>query len=77
MLDKRYIRYDNSLVISAFKPHDYEQEIHSTVYKCQASNMLGSIVSRDVVINAGKCKFFTFVDRQRAKVFLDTFWEVR
>lgn len=61
LLDKRYIRYDNSLVISAFKPHDYEQEIHSTVYKCQASNMLGSIVSRDVVINAGKCKFFTFL----------------
>lgn len=54
LLDKRYIRYDNSLVISALKAHDYEPDIHSTVYKCQASNSLGTIVSRDVVINAGK-----------------------
>lgn len=54
LLDKRYVRYDNSLVISAFKAHEYEPDIHSTSYKCQASNALGAIVSRDVVINAGK-----------------------
>lgn len=54
LLDKRYIRYDNSLVISAFKEHEFEPEIHATVYKCQAANPWGSIVSRDVVISAGK-----------------------
>lgn len=54
LLNKRYVRYDNSLVISAFKPLDFEPDIHSTSYKCQASNSLGTIVSRDVVINAGE-----------------------
>lgn len=54
LLDKRYVRYDNSLVISAFKAHEFERDIHSTTYKCQASNSLGTIISRDVVINAGK-----------------------
>lgn len=57
MLDKRYVRYDNSLVISAFKAADFEPDIHSTTYKCQASNSLGTIVSRDIVINAGKYWF--------------------
>lgn len=54
LLDKRYVRYDNSLVISSFKAHEFEPEIHSTSYKCQASSPLGSIVSREVVISAGK-----------------------
>lgn len=57
LLNKRYVRYDNSLVISAFKAADFEPEIHSTTYKCQASNSLGTIVSRDVLINAGKYCF--------------------
>lgn len=57
LLDKRYVRYDNSLVISAFKAVDFEPDIHSTTYKCQASNSLGTIVSRDIVINAGKYWF--------------------
>lgn len=56
LLDKRYVRYDNSLVISAFKAHEFQQDIHSTNYKCQASNAFGTIASRDVVINAGKSK---------------------
>lgn len=54
LLDKRYVRYDNSLVISAFKPEEFEPEIHAATYRCQASNALGSIISRDVAINAGE-----------------------
>lgn len=56
LLDKRYVRYDNALVISAFKPSEFEPEIHSTSYRCQAQNSFGTIVSREVVINAGKCR---------------------
>lgn len=56
LLDKRYVRYDNALVISAFKASEFEPEIHATSYRCQASNALGTIISRDVVINAGKLK---------------------
>lgn len=54
LLDKLYVRYDNALVISAFKAHQFEPEIHATTYKCQASNSMGTIISRDVVINAGE-----------------------
>jgi hypothetical protein len=54
LLEKRYVRYDNALVISAFKAHEFEPEVHSASYRCQASNPLGTIISRDVVINAGK-----------------------
>ncbi|KAG8198699.1 hypothetical protein JTE90_023471 [Oedothorax gibbosus] len=44
----RQMRPDGSLVFSAFRAEDYRQDVHSAIYKCSASNAVGSIVSREV-----------------------------
>lgn len=45
-----------------FKEADFRQEIHSTEYKCVASNYLATIHSRSVLVQAGKCfSLFSFV----------------
>lgn len=44
-----------------FKEADFRPEIHSTEYRCAASNYLATIHSRGVLVQAGKCFFlFTF-----------------
>ncbi|KAF8796641.1 Down syndrome cell adhesion molecule-like [Argiope bruennichi] len=44
----RETRPDGSLVFSPFRAEDYRQDVHSATYKCSVSNIVGSIVSREV-----------------------------
>ncbi|XP_067138853.1 cell adhesion molecule Dscam1-like [Centruroides vittatus] len=46
--DLRHVRPDGSLVFNQFQPEQYRQDVHATVYYCVASNVFGSIASRDV-----------------------------
>lgn len=39
---------------SLYGMHFCRQDIHSTVYRCVASNTVGRIISRDVQVRAGK-----------------------
>lgn len=48
----RYSRPNGSLVFPPFRAEDYRQDVHSAVYRCSASNPVGSIVSRDVHVRA-------------------------
>ncbi|GFY63067.1 down syndrome cell adhesion molecule-like protein Dscam2 [Trichonephila inaurata madagascariensis] len=50
----RHIRPNGSLVFMPFGPEDYRQDIHASVYKCVASNIVGTVGSRDVHVRAGK-----------------------
>ncbi|CAN7941305.1 unnamed protein product, partial [Ixodes hexagonus] len=50
----RYLRPNGSLVFPPFRAEDYRQDVHATVYRCAASNAVGSIVSRDVAVRAGE-----------------------
>jgi len=43
-----------ALRLLPFKESDYRQEIHSTEYRCVASNQLATIHSRSVLVQAGK-----------------------
>ncbi|GFU19894.1 down syndrome cell adhesion molecule-like protein Dscam2, partial [Nephila pilipes] len=46
----RQIRPDNSLVFFPINTDQYRQDVHAAVYRCIATNRVGSIRSRDVVI---------------------------
>ncbi|KAG1677276.1 Down syndrome cell adhesion molecule-like protein Dscam2 [Nymphon striatum] len=43
---------NNSLSLSSFENGAYRQYIHSTAYRCRATNKYGTIVSRQVKVNA-------------------------
>lgn len=45
---------EGTLVIPPFRSEDYRQDVHAVVYRCVATNNVGSITSRDVHVSAGK-----------------------
>ncbi|GIX87775.1 hypothetical protein CDAR_166521 [Caerostris darwini] len=48
----RYTRHDGSLVFPPFPSEEYRADVHAAVYRCEASNRIGVIGSRDVHIRA-------------------------
>lgn len=50
----RRVLLNGTLILLPFAPAAYRQDIHSTVYRCVATNAVGRIVSRDVQVRAGK-----------------------
>ncbi|KAJ8866138.1 hypothetical protein PR048_033662 [Dryococelus australis] len=49
----RRVLRNGTLMLLPFSPAAYRQDIHSTVYRCAAANVVGRIVSRDVQVRAG------------------------
>lgn len=41
---------NGTLVLWPFRPEQYRQDVHADVYRCEASNVVGTILSRDVHI---------------------------
>ncbi len=55
----RIIRsYDNALVFSSFHANDYNPSVHSSIYRCFASNSYGTIASRNVFVRGGLSLIF-------------------
>lgn len=54
----RQVLSNGNLVFPPFRAEDYRQEVHAQVYACLARNQIGSIISRDVNVRAGKQNFF-------------------
>lgn len=50
----RQVLSNGNLVFPPFRAEDYRQDVHAQVYACLAKNQLGSIISRDVNVRAGK-----------------------
>jgi len=48
---------NGTLALLPFPPAMYRQDVHSSVYRCLATNDVGAIVSRDVHVRAGKSKY--------------------
>ncbi|XP_068083857.1 cell adhesion molecule Dscam2 [Anabrus simplex] len=48
----RRVLRNGTLILLPFPPAAYRQDIHSTVYRCAASNAVGRIISRDVQVRA-------------------------
>lgn len=53
----RRVLRNGTLVLLPFPAGAYRQDIHSTIYRCVASNRVGRIISRDVQVRAGELKF--------------------
>ncbi|XP_017776462.1 PREDICTED: Down syndrome cell adhesion molecule-like protein Dscam2 isoform X2 [Nicrophorus vespilloides] len=43
---------NGTLYFPPFRAEDYRKDVHFTVYRCRASNLAGSIISRDVNVRA-------------------------
>lgn len=54
----RRVLRNGTLVLLPFPAAAYRQDIHSTIYRCVATNRVGRIISRDVQVRAGKYKSF-------------------
>ncbi|GIY52850.1 hypothetical protein CEXT_233881 [Caerostris extrusa] len=52
----RQVRPDNSLVFFPINTDQYRQDVHAAVYRCIATNKVGTIRSRDVVIKTGRLR---------------------
>jgi hypothetical protein len=52
----RRVLRNGTLVLLPFPAAAYRQDIHSTIYRCVATNRVGRIISRDVQVRAGKYK---------------------
>lgn len=53
----RQVLPNGNLVFPPFRAEDYRQEVHAQVYACLAKNQVGSVISRDVHVRAGKLNF--------------------
>lgn len=52
-LQVRHILANGSLFFPAFDAGSFRQDVHWAIYKCVASNSVGTIVSRDMQVKAG------------------------
>ncbi|XP_035213825.1 Down syndrome cell adhesion molecule-like protein Dscam2 [Stegodyphus dumicola] len=50
----RQVRPDNSLVFFPIDTSKYRQDVHAATYRCTATNRVGKIRSRDVMVRTGK-----------------------
>lgn len=50
----RHTDANGTLIFLPFSAEDYRQDVHATLYKCMATNSLGTIISKPVKIRAGK-----------------------
>ncbi|XP_067138815.1 cell adhesion molecule Dscam1-like isoform X2 [Centruroides vittatus] len=46
----RHLRPDGSLVFPPFRAEDFRQDVHAAIYRCVATNPIGTIGSRDVKV---------------------------
>lgn len=52
--DLRLLPLNGSLVFPPFPAAKFRHDVHAAIYRCVARNAVGAIVSRDVVVRAGK-----------------------
>nr|XP_042906008.1 Down syndrome cell adhesion molecule-like protein Dscam2 [Parasteatoda tepidariorum] len=48
----RHIRHDGALVFPPFPAEDYRADVHATTYRCEVTNPVGTVGSRDVHVRA-------------------------
>jgi hypothetical protein len=45
---------NGSLFFPPFAAENYRQDVHGAVYRCVATNSVGTVVSRDIAVTAGE-----------------------
>lgn len=54
ILQVQHIFTNGSLHFPPFAAEEFRQDVHWAIYRCTASNTVGTIISRDVIVKAGK-----------------------
>ena len=55
----RQVRPDNSLVFFPIDSNKYRPDVHATVYRCVATNKVGTIRSNDVTVKTGNIPHYS------------------
>lgn len=50
---------NGSLYFPPFDAENFREDVHWTTYRCSALNTIGTIVSKDTVVKAGKITILT------------------
>lgn len=50
----RQVLANGNLVFPPFRAEDYRQDVHAQVYVCMAKNSVGTVISKDVNVRAGR-----------------------
>ncbi|KAL1130470.1 hypothetical protein AAG570_011718 [Ranatra chinensis] len=62
---------NGTLLLMPFSAELYRQDVHSAIYRCSATNAVGTVVSRDVHVRAGK-SHSSLYNHFLPKIFLHT-----
>jgi len=67
----REMLVNGSMYFLPFGAESYRHDVHSAVYRCQASNSVGKVLGREITVKAGKKKRETFRSIDPLKLFLE------
>ncbi len=60
MLILKQVEEDGTLQFPPFDAADFRAEVHSNIYRCRATNSVGSILSPEIHLRAGKRKLLFY-----------------
>jgi len=60
----REMLVNGSMYFLPFGAESYRHDVHSAVYRCQASNSVGKVLGREITVKAGKRESASFISRQ-------------
>lgn len=52
--DIRLVHTNGSLIFPPFPAKKFRHDVHTAIYRCIAKNQVGTILSKDVIVKAGK-----------------------
>ena len=59
----REMLVNGSMYFLPFGAETYRHDVHSAVYRCQASNSVGRVLGREITVKAGEYLYFFTSDR--------------
>ncbi|KAG8317715.1 hypothetical protein J6590_020414 [Homalodisca vitripennis] len=59
--DKKEVLSNGSLYFPPFSQEEFSTDVHVNTYRCTATNSVGSIVSRDSKVRAGKWQVYLYI----------------
>lgn len=57
----REMLVNGSMYFLPFGAESYRHDVHSAVYRCQASNSVGKVLGREITVKAGKRESISFI----------------
>ena len=64
----REMLVNGSMYFLPFGAESYRHDVHSAVYRCQASNSVGKVLGREITVKAGKRESVSFIFRRSPSI---------